>query len=81
MMVAEPPESERNEGPPLAAETAIEARERARREPAAAKRLSAWLKGYKPLPGVPENWISCNPNWSPDGKRIAFVRLESQQTE
>lgn len=53
-MPAAPPESAWNEGPPLASETAIDARERARREPAAAKRLSAWLKGYAPLPGVPD---------------------------
>lgn len=34
-----------------------------------------------PLPGVPDDWISCNPNWSPDGKCIAFVRLEPTQPE
>lgn len=29
-----------------------------------------------PVPGIPDGWICCNPRWSPDGKQIAFVRLE-----
>lgn len=33
------------------------------------------------LPGVPASWIACNPSWSPDGRSIAFVRLEPEPEE
>lgn len=38
----------------MAAETTVTDRERLDLEPTAAKRLSGWLKGYKPLPGIPD---------------------------
>ncbi len=38
----------------MATDTSTETRPPAGREQAAAKRLSGWLKGYRPLPGVPD---------------------------
>lgn len=38
----------------MASDTSPETQPGADRAPAAAKRLSSWLKGYKPLPGVPD---------------------------
>jgi uncharacterized circularly permuted ATP-grasp superfamily protein/uncharacterized alpha-E superfamily protein len=38
----------------VAVETTVTDRGRGDLEPTAAKRLSGWLKGYKPLPGIPD---------------------------
>jgi uncharacterized circularly permuted ATP-grasp superfamily protein/uncharacterized alpha-E superfamily protein len=38
----------------LAADTTTVGRRQESLEPSAAKRLSGWLKGYKPLPGIPD---------------------------
>ncbi len=38
----------------MAADTSTAQRRRSDLEPTAAQRLSGWLKGYKPLPGVPD---------------------------
>src|SRR5881397_1754781 len=44
----------RRETGTVAADTSTAQRRQADLEPTAAQRLSAWLKGYHPLPGVPD---------------------------
>ena len=40
-------------------------------EPTAAKRLSAWLKGYKPLPGIPDELFDATGR--PRGDWLSFL--------
>lgn len=55
----------------MASDTSTEARQGAARDAPAAKRLSAWLKGYRPLPGVPDELF--DEQGRPRDRWIAFL--------